>query len=81
MLFDGCSADPVCDAAYPELETRFYELVDELEQNPVQLRIAHPLTGRSVRSVLDGDALVGFLFQSLITPRTSFPPCRSLFMT
>ena len=65
VLFDGCSADPVCDAAYPELETRFYELVDELEQNPVQLRIAHPLTGRSVRSVLDGDALVGFLFQSL----------------
>ena len=65
VLFDGCSADPACDTAYPDLEAGFYQLTEELDRVPVQLPIAHPLTGRSVRWVLDGDALVGFLFQSL----------------
>ena len=34
-LFDRCAADARCNEAFPQLEKVFYELLDELDANPV----------------------------------------------
>ena len=34
-LFQQCAADAACDAAYPDLATRFGALLDKLEQTPL----------------------------------------------
>jgi pimeloyl-ACP methyl ester carboxylesterase len=34
-LFADCAADPVCNGAYPELESVFYEAVKRLDKNPI----------------------------------------------
>jgi pimeloyl-ACP methyl ester carboxylesterase len=35
VLFDGCAADAACSAAYPDLEMVFYDLVEQLNAEPV----------------------------------------------
>ncbi len=64
-LFDGCAADPACNAAYPDLKTVFYDLVHQLDENPITIKVTHPLTQKTYDMVINGDALIGFLFQSL----------------
>ena len=65
VLFDGCDADPECSSAYPELETAFFDLVDSLNETTASLTVTHPLTQERSDAILDGDGLIGFLFQSL----------------
>ena len=65
VLFDSCAADPVCNAAYPELEATFFGLVDQLTATPVTSSITNPLTGESFDELMSGTGLIGFLFQSL----------------
>ncbi|MFP4512778.1 MAG: alpha/beta fold hydrolase, partial [Acidimicrobiales bacterium] len=64
-LFELCEADPACAERYPDLETRFAALVDELDERPVPVEIVDPSTGERVEEVLDGAGLVGFVFQAL----------------
>jgi pimeloyl-ACP methyl ester carboxylesterase len=65
VLFDGCAADPDCDAAHPDLENVFFEVVETLNANPVLIEITNPLTQESYDALLNGDGLVGFLFATL----------------
>jgi len=65
VLFADCAADPACSEAYPELETVFYELVDQLNDSPVTFSATQPLSGETYDVLLNGDGLIGFLFQSL----------------
>ena len=64
-LFTGCAADPACNAAYPDLEDALSELVGQLNDTPVTLSITNPLNGQRYDALITGDALVGFVFQSL----------------
>ena len=65
VFFDSCAADVVCRADYPDLENRFYALVEELNENPVEIEITHFLNGQTHDSLFWGDDLVGMLFQTL----------------
>ena len=81
VLFEGCAADPTCNSAYPELEHAFFQLVEQLNDAPVTVKITHPLTGESFDELLNGDRLIDFLFQSLysaeiipLLPKVIFDP-------
>ncbi len=65
VFFDACAADPECDGAFPDLRTRFFSLVDQLDVNPVTLTIIDVFTLDEYDALVDGDALLGLLFQSL----------------
>ena len=65
VFFNGCAADPACNEAYPELETVFYELVDQLNASPVTFPVTQPLSGETYDLLMNGDGLIGFMFQSL----------------
>ncbi|HEX2997270.1 MAG TPA: alpha/beta fold hydrolase, partial [Anaerolineales bacterium] len=59
VLFDHCQANTACQAAYPDLETEFYTLVERLNVQPVEVQI-----GDGVET-LNGDALRDTVWNAL----------------
>ena len=64
-LFDGCAADLACAAAYPDLETVFYDLVAQFNDTPASFFAQDPRTGTVYNVVLTGDRLVRTLLAAL----------------
>ena len=64
-FFAGCEADADCAAAFPDLESRFYTLVDEFNASPIDIEVDNAFTGDSYPGKLRGDDMVGLLFQGL----------------
>ncbi|GAB4198004.1 MAG: hypothetical protein OHK0022_16740 [Roseiflexaceae bacterium] len=64
-LFTGCAADPACNAAYPDLETTFFETVEALNREPARVPLTDPETKKTYNAVIDGDALFDIVFQML----------------
>lgn len=62
VFFDRCAADPTCSSSYPDLEGRFYSLVERLNQNPVMVSAS----GYDIR--LTGNLLIDVLFVGLYNP-------------
>lgn len=65
MLFAGCAADEACSQAFPDLKQTFYDLVDRLNQEPVTGKANDPFTGEEHTVLLNGDAIINTVFQSL----------------
>ena len=64
-LFDGCAADTRCNAAYPNLKTVFWDLVDQLDAKPVM--VTAPLPVGSNTENVDGADLIGVTLALLKT--------------
>ncbi len=64
VLFDTCAADSACNAAFPDLRRVLFDLVDRLNQSPVTFSIRLK-SGEKVDMLLNGDGLMGVMFQSL----------------
>lgn len=65
LFFEACADDPACNAAFPDLESVFYGLVDQLNANPVRAPMTDPETGITYDGLIDGDTLQSALFQLL----------------
>ena len=66
VFFNGCAADPGCNASFPYLREVFFQTIDDLNADPVVETIVNPLTGYRYESVVvDGDALLNIVFHSL----------------
>jgi pimeloyl-ACP methyl ester carboxylesterase len=50
-LFDTCKNDPECNAAYPNLETVFWEIVARLDTNPITVTTSNYPVGTVTESV------------------------------
>ncbi len=64
-LFQGCAANQFCNAAFPDLPEVFYELMQSLDNNPVQVNLPDPTTGEDVTVLLDGARLANQIFTAL----------------
>ncbi|HEY9153285.1 MAG TPA: alpha/beta fold hydrolase [Anaerolineales bacterium] len=61
-LFINCATDPQCNAAYPNLESTFWDMVKQLDANPVTVTssdypsgtITQTVTGETVMNVILG---------------------------
>ena len=60
-LFKACAAQPACNAAHPHLEKTFTGLVNKLEAEPLTTTVSDPVTGKDIKVVLDGGALIDWL--------------------
>jgi pimeloyl-ACP methyl ester carboxylesterase len=60
-LFQACAAEPACNAAHPRLQETFTRLVNKLETEPLTTTVTDPVTGKDLKVVLDGGALVDWL--------------------
>jgi pimeloyl-ACP methyl ester carboxylesterase len=71
-LLDACAADQACNSAYPDLQDTLFEVIDQLNAEPVPITITNPLDGQSYDAVLTGDAVLGnlvtFLYITRIIP-------------
>lgn len=67
-LFTNCKLDPQCNAAYPDLETTFWELVDELDANPVTVTSSDYPTGLVTQTVT-GETLINLVLGSIKSSR------------
>ena len=65
VLFEACAEDPTCNQNYPDLRDVFFDSVDLLEARPYQTVIVNPLTGESFDALIDGETLMGLIFQLL----------------
>ena len=64
-LFRACAADADCNAAYPNLEQVFFQLVDAWNKNPARVPLTDPQTNTTYQAVFDGDMLIEATFQML----------------
>ncbi|HEM61274.1 MAG TPA: alpha/beta fold hydrolase, partial [Chloroflexi bacterium] len=68
-LIDTCASDEACDTAYPNLKDVLFETIDRLNDEPVPITVAHPVTGQSYDVLLTGDAVRGNMVSALyLTP-------------
>jgi len=65
MLFDGCTADPDCEDAYPDLEAVFYDIYVSLNETPAAYESEDPDTGVVTKQQLTGDSFLDLIVQSL----------------
>ena len=72
VLFQGCAASSSCNQHYPNLETVFYKLVDDLNAHPISFPTTDPYTNKSYTASFAGDDLMFWLFSALYV--TQFIP-------
>jgi len=71
-LLDACAADEACNSAYPNLQEVLFEVIDQLNEEPVPITLMNPQDGQSYDAILDGDNVLGnlvtFLYFTQIIP-------------
>ena len=71
-LFDGCAAHPGCNAAYPNLEQMYYDLVAQLDAEPVSVWGVVASDGRTFNVNVNGVQLTSAVFFAMYA--TDFIP-------
>jgi pimeloyl-ACP methyl ester carboxylesterase len=64
-LFGGCAGDPACSTAYPNLEAVYYEVVDRLNTEPVEVWGVTRRDGRTFNAMVSGVDFTSLLFFAL----------------
>ncbi len=67
-LFNACANDAECAAQYPNLETRYQSLIDNLNAEPITLTLIDADTGEKADALLDGVTLSDVVYQVLYLP-------------
>ncbi len=69
-LFSRCSADSACSERYPDLEARFFAMVDQLNTEAVAVTAREIADGtlEPIPQLVTGDDLIDFTFQALYEP-------------
>ncbi len=65
LVFERCGRDPICQADHPRAEAEFWEVVERLDAQPVELTTSHPLHGERLPYMLTGEALLSLAFVNL----------------
>ena len=68
-VFATCQAQQRCSTNFPDLEARFLELVNQLNDSPAVVPLEDPDTGIVYNAVVNGDSVVSLLFNAMyVTP-------------
>jgi pimeloyl-ACP methyl ester carboxylesterase len=67
-LFQACVAETACSAAHPRLEDTFTGLVNKFEAEPQTTTVRDRVTGKDLKVVLDGGALVDCATRTMPCP-------------
>jgi pimeloyl-ACP methyl ester carboxylesterase len=63
-----CASDPECNAAYPNLEDTIYEVMAELNEEPVTIPVAEPESGQRYQASVNGDLFLNTIFLAMYDP-------------
>jgi pimeloyl-ACP methyl ester carboxylesterase len=65
LFFERCEADEACSSTYPGLRSEFEQMLQELRESPVDIIIAHPITGKPLDFTVTETALTNIIFNTL----------------
>lgn len=68
FLFKDCAADAKCNEAFPELETRFNDYLNNFPDEGLEVKIADPNTGKVHDVTMKRDTIVSVLRTILYSP-------------
>ena len=77
-FFAGCEADTACAETYPDLETLFFDVIEQADATPFEVEGLDPLTGEPFEAVVDDSRLSSLVFNALYNP-TAFAALPALF--
>jgi pimeloyl-ACP methyl ester carboxylesterase len=61
LFFGKCAANSDCNAAFPNLETKFYDLVKKTNAEPIMISVKDQKSGENVNLKLNGNDIVTWL--------------------
>jgi hypothetical protein len=67
LLFERCASDSECNAAYPFLESVFYDAAAQLDTNPISFDLASQETQQKVTVLINGDRMINRMIHLLYT--------------
>lgn len=65
LLFIYCAEDPVCNSAYPDLKSTFFEVVDQLNAHPVRLDVPDLYDDKQNNTFVNGDRIIKVVLNML----------------
>ena len=68
LFFERCKADQACSSTYPDLRSEFEALYGALEEQPVEVTLPHPITGKPLQFMVTQIALANIVFNTLYVP-------------
>jgi len=68
LIFEKCNSDTKCSASYPDLQKVFYTSMEQLRQTPLEVKIFHPQTGKSMVVIVDEKDYFSLLFNLIYDP-------------
>jgi pimeloyl-ACP methyl ester carboxylesterase len=69
LLFEGCKADPDCSSAYPDLESAYAEIINNLDSQPIDVTVTLG-NDRILKQKLHGDWFRNTVIWGLRDPLT-----------
>lgn len=63
-LFAACRASPECSRSYPDLESVFFQVVDELEKSPAHVVLHDQKSGKAYDALIDGEGFYSGIYQT-----------------
>ena len=67
-LFTRCEADEACSSTFPGLRSEFDEILQKLEETPVEVTISHPITGKPLEVKVTRRTFTDIIFNTLYSP-------------
>ena len=71
IIFSRCAADPICQAAFPDLSMEFAALLDELEQDPATISMIDPTNGEEIEHTLTKEEFANTIHFMSYQPETT----------
>ncbi|MBA3532104.1 MAG: alpha/beta hydrolase, partial [Ardenticatenales bacterium] len=70
LIWERCAQDTACHAAFPEIREEWVALLAALDEAPVEVNVAHPVTGEKLSFPFTREALATTVRLHTYTPET-----------
>ena len=71
-LFRTCREDDACNSTYPELETKFTQILTQLDGAPLELTVKHPVNPDMITVKVNGETFL-YLLREFISSDATLP--------
>ena len=68
-LYGACASSETCTDTYGDLEALLFAVIDQLDASPAEVVVTDLFTAEQHVALIDGDSLLGLIFQSLYSER------------
>jgi pimeloyl-ACP methyl ester carboxylesterase len=65
-FFQRCAENDNCNQAYPQVKETFYNLLDQIDTQPIQVDVSDLNSGKQNKVVLDSEKMLTFLLDMLL---------------